>query len=211
MILEVNNTFDERRMYFLGRAHDSNEIAGQEDIEESSPRFTFLWKKDFHVSPFNDRDGSYSVSAVDVRSGIVDVTIVLRNDTEKAKIIARDFSTESGLKTAADSSRSKSEVGEGIDPVTMSIFKQVKFLLSWSWVGFSTNPRILREARILWVKKLKVFYRPEPKLGTFGRSESPEEVVLEAAFVVAWRVRGSEVAACSIRRWAFLKFRRESS
>jgi hypothetical protein len=45
-----------------------------------------------------------------------------------------------------------------------------------------TNPRILREARILWIKKLQVYYRPEVLETSIGRHESYEEAQLEPCF-----------------------------
>ncbi|TKA63706.1 hypothetical protein B0A55_10384, partial [Friedmanniomyces simplex] len=73
MILEVNNTFDERRMYLL----KGGEVKGEE-MDDGSDRpfngagktskqlvFTDSWTKDFHVSPFNSRKGSYSLRATD--------------------------------------------------------------------------------------------------------------------------------------------------
>ncbi|KIV96914.1 hypothetical protein PV10_00727 [Exophiala mesophila] len=161
MILEVNNTFDERRMYFLPA-----------DPNPSKPRFTNAWAKDFHVSPFNDRDGSYSLSAIDPaghsprdQTTSIDNTITLSSADGKPKIVARIYSTRPGH-----------------DPVTMSRFRFASFILRWWWVGFMTNPRILREARILWVKKLKVFYRPEVLQTSIGRTETQEETTLEPFF-----------------------------
>lgn len=68
MIAEVNNTFDERRIYILQERetreplHRISDMAAAaasevEDIEQGWFRHT--WSKDFHVSPFNSRKGSY--------------------------------------------------------------------------------------------------------------------------------------------------------
>jgi DUF1365 family protein len=54
-ILEVNNTFDERHSYFLRPEASSAEI----------PKFSKSWPKDFYVSVFNSRAGSYSLSTND--------------------------------------------------------------------------------------------------------------------------------------------------
>ncbi|KAJ9611740.1 hypothetical protein H2200_004924 [Cladophialophora chaetospira] len=160
MILEVNNTFDERRMYFLQRNMD--------DPNPSIVRFHSAWKKDFHVSPFNDRDGSYSLTAIDPlsdSSSQVDNTIVLSSPDGKPKLVARIYSTKAG-----------------IDTRRMSALEIYWFLARWWWVGFITNSRILREARILWVKKLQLFYRPEVLRSSIGRTETPEETTLEPYF-----------------------------
>lgn len=161
VILEVNNTFDERRMYFLPR--------GLEQLSLASTKFQNTWEKDFHVSPFNDRDGRYSLTAVNPGEEAVnhniDNTIVLSSEEGKPKIVARVFSTK-----------------PGIDACSMSTLQTYLFLVRWSWVGFLTNPRILREARILWVKKVQVFYRPEVLPSSIGRTETPEETKLEVFF-----------------------------
>lgn len=165
MILEVNNTFDERRMYFMERRSDS------EDSESLGVKFAQEWPKDFHVSPFNDRGGAYSVQSTDpFASPIdgmnnVDNNIVLKSEDGKPKVIARVFSTDSA-----------------IDARSMTIWDTIVFVLRWWWVGFMTNPRILKEARTLWAKKLQVYYRPEVLSSSIGRNETPDEVKLEAFF-----------------------------
>lgn len=161
MILEVNNTFDERRMYLL-----------QPSSSTKGDRFGQKWQKDFHVSPFNDRLGDYSLLACDpfeseAVSPAIDNTITLLSTSPdaKAKIVARVYSTSSSL-----------------HPENMSTLQTTLFMAGWCWIGFLTNPRILREARILWVKKMKVFYRPEVNIGSIGRQETAEEITLEGVF-----------------------------
>ena len=70
MILEVNNTFGERRMYFMQDIDDDEdaiEDGSKEAVKEGrgKKRFRSKWNKDFHVSPFNDREGVYSLTAID--------------------------------------------------------------------------------------------------------------------------------------------------
>ncbi|KAK5294330.1 hypothetical protein LTR99_009728 [Exophiala xenobiotica] len=162
MILEVNNTFDERRIYFLRRKPQG------EDLQSS--KFKNDWEKDFHVSPFNDREGLYSLAAIDPfeQPGTptnIDNTIVLSAPDGKPKIVARVFSTQ-----------------PGIDPSKMTTLQCLSFVARWWWVGLMTNPRILREARVLWVKKLQLFYRPEVFQSSIGRTETAEEAKLESFF-----------------------------
>lgn len=175
MILEVNNTFDERRMYFLPRQYIEN--------AQISTRFAQQWGKDFHVSPFNDRQGSYSLSAVDPfeSQGQIDNNIVLNAEDGKPKVIARVYSTKPGL-----------------NPATMSVFDTISFLARWWWVGFMTNPRILREARVLWIKGLQVFYRPEVMATSIGRSPSTEETAIEPVFD-SWLKRLSNLSNTTIK------------
>ena len=161
MIFEVNNTFDERRTYFIQR----NEVDGS----ASSAKFRKKWDKNFHVSAFNGRDGHYSLSATDLfKAGSdsnIDTTIVLSRADNKPKLIARIFSRK-----------------PGVGPRHMATLQTYWFLARRWRVGFMTNPRILREARILWAKNLQVFCRPEVLRGSIGRIETREQTKLEPFF-----------------------------
>jgi DUF1365 family protein len=177
MILEVNNTFDERRIYFLPSKPQGEDLA--------SSKFKNDWEKDFHVSPFNDREGSYSLAAIDPfeQPGTptnIDNTIVMSAPDGKPKIVARVFSTQ-----------------PGIDPSKMTAIQCLSFVARWWWVGLMTNPRILREARVLWVKKLQLFYRPEVLQSSIGRTETAEEAKLES-FFHGFLHRIADVSGCSI-------------
>jgi DUF1365 family protein len=166
MIVEVNNTFDERRMYFMERTAD-----GAPASKEAMRHFHHSWEKDFHVSPFNSRNGSYSIQATDPYANAnagnvnIDCNIVLKTVDQKAKVVARVFSTD-----------------PVIDAKSMTRWQTLAFVFRWWWVGLMTNPRILREARILWIKKLQVYYRPEVIKTSIGRQESREEAQLEPCF-----------------------------
>jgi DUF1365 family protein len=195
MILEVNNTFDERRMYFLKPASPSegsvdppeeNETklkdqslqsdeseAGSISGPPSKPtRFTQSWAKDFHVSPFNSRKGSYSLVAYDplfpfmTGHGHVDNTITLKSSKAHAKLVARIFSA-----------------GNALNPETMTVSEKAAFLASWWWVGFVTFPRIVREAgKLFFRRKLHVWFRPEPLKDSMGRHADKTEQILESSF-----------------------------
>ena len=178
MILEVNNTFDERRLYFL---KNSNEEIGPPQADEltknselslkplnslkSPAKFTNTWRKDFHVSPFNSRKGSYRLTAHDpfatnlTKPGFINNTITLRSSKAHAKLVARIFSTE-----------------PSIDPSVMSSWQKIGFIASWWWVGFLTFPRIVREAgKLFFRRKLHVWYRPEVLRESIGRKETERE------------------------------------
>ncbi|KAK5168066.1 uncharacterized protein LTR77_006634 [Saxophila tyrrhenica] len=166
MILEVNNTFDERRVYLLKPDREGACDAGQ-------TVFTETFDKDFHVSPFNSRKGSYSLRAIDPLAAFertgrysFDNTIVLRSSKESAKIVARVYSE-----------------GTPQDATTISRFELFRFIASWWWVGFVTFPRIVWQARTLFFqKKLHVWYRPEVTDTSVGRTYTTDEVVLEEYF-----------------------------
>lgn len=181
MILEVNNTFGERRMYLLrpdDAKHDSGvDIAApaQSDPEDTTKKLVFAetWEKDFHVSPFNSRKGSYSLRATDPLAAYeetghinIDSTIVLRSSKDSAKIVARVMSE-----------------GDPRDASTMSTVDKVKFILAWCWVGFATLPRIVWEAaKLSFKRKLHVWYRPEVTEQSVSRTYNDDEKTLEAFF-----------------------------
>jgi DUF1365 family protein len=167
MILEVNNTFDERRMYFLERRDvPDKQASAEKDI------LTHSWPKDFHVSPFNDREGNYSLKARDpfapnmCGDGYIDNTITLSSPDGRPKVVARVFSTQRPILASK-----------------VNRIQALRFVSSWWWVGFMTNVRILSEARKLWMKSLRVFYRPEVMNTSIGRRATVEENVLAENFL----------------------------
>lgn len=166
MILEVNNTFDERRPYLLVR-----DSASQDEHSAPGPiaSFSQTWLKDFHVSPFNDRQGFYSLKAADPfaakSTANIDNNITLSSADGKPKLVARVFSSS-----------------EPVHPNFLSSIDTLRFLCAWWWVGLTTDLRILREARKLWVKGLQVFYRPEVLVSTIGRRAAAEEEIIEQVF-----------------------------
>ena len=174
MILEVNNTFDERRMYLLQSDGTATYDAdGNVTKTSTTLMFTNTWAKDFHVSPFNDRAGSYSLKAVDPLAALeesgqirIDNTIVLRTTDAKPKIVARVYST-----------------GAPIEPEKVQPGEWARFIFSWWWVGLATLPRIIWEARKLFFnRKLPVWYRPEVTDTSIGRPYSDDEWELEDVF-----------------------------
>ena len=196
MILEVNNTFDERRMYFLKNTDDRSrnkdpvspndesdggcdspeEPASAEGYRPNQPsaRFANKWAKDFHVSPFNSRKGSYSLSAFDPffpemsGSGPVNNTITLSSSKNHVKLVARIFSTQ-----------------DSIDPSSLRGWERFRFVAAWWWVGFVTFPRIVREAgKLFFRRKLHVWYRPEVLKDSIGRRETADERYLSSREIV---------------------------
>lgn len=180
MILEVNNTFGERRMYLLDgssppsppRTPGSQDPSILEDDtkpaaeEPMKPRFTDIWMKDFHVSPFNSRKGSYALKSLNPFPHVfhddptIDNTITLKSSKDHAKLVARLHST-----------------GKAIDPTNMGAWGTIYFVLSWWWVGLVTFPRIIREAfKIFFQRKLHVWFRPEVLPSSIGRAPSTSEM-----------------------------------
>ncbi|EPE04995.1 cyclopropane-fatty-acyl-phospholipid synthase [Ophiostoma piceae UAMH 11346] len=174
MILEVNNTFGERRMYFLSREESGSEA------KDSPQLFKQKWPKDLHVSPFNSRKGSYELLANDPLApsmqgtGPLSAKIVLRSSSDHSKIVAC---------LASERRPADSTSPHAFDPEAMSLWQRIRFLAGWWWVGFATFPRIVRQAGILFFsKKLHVWFRPEPLEKSMGRLADETEQKLEVVF-----------------------------
>ncbi|OJD34803.1 dna-binding wrky domain-containing protein [Diplodia corticola] len=176
MILEVNNTFGERRMYLLkGSSHDVGDLCdenGTTGHAKQATKFTDAWVKDFHVSPFNSRKGSYSLTAVDPFNTVqgvsprIDNNIVLRSSKQHPKLVARVFSD-----------------GAPQDPNRLSIRQALYFIGNWWWVGLVTFPRIVKEAyKLYFWRSLEVFFRPEVVPTSIGRDSTTIERHLESFF-----------------------------
>ncbi|KAM0714793.1 hypothetical protein Q7P37_009257 [Cladosporium fusiforme] len=173
MILEVNNTFDERRIYLLRPGNIEEDLVPEDDTKSNALYFKETWQKDFHVSPFNSRKGTYSLRAIDPVAAFeefgyvkVDNNIVLRSDKDHPKLVARVFSTEPP--TSA---------------ITVDKLQMFRFVMSWWWVGFVTFPRIVTQAsKLFFKKKLHVWFRPEVAATGIGRTYTDEERILESYF-----------------------------
>lgn len=172
IVLDVNNTFDERRTYLVLRDFSGLDKMALEGNGTPESRMKASWPKDFHVSPFNSRKGTYSLLASDpLGPGMegfrgLDVTIVLKTSAGHAKFFARLFSE-----------------GAVVDPSKMTATQTLKFILDWCWVGFATFPRIVTQAAVLFFKrKLHVWYCPVPLKETQGRHADRVERNLELVF-----------------------------
>jgi DUF1365 family protein len=157
MILEVNNTFDERRLYLV-----------KPDVSqaENGSRLGSRWKKDFHVSPFNSRKGEYTFSSLNpYRDGKlhtpgIDNTIILRSSKDHVKLVARLISEDAP-----------------INPQNLGFFTLVAFLAQWCWLGLFTFPRIVKEAFLLYFwRRLNVWHRPEVSPQSIGRTPTKSEM-----------------------------------
>ncbi|KAI4253625.1 MAG: hypothetical protein LQ352_003584 [Teloschistes flavicans] len=196
MILEVNNTFDERRMYLLnGSSASPGESKDCVEEDTSSRTFRNTWTKDFHVSPFNSRKGSYTMTAHDPFSprlsnqlGTIDNNITLKSSKAHAKLVARISSTQ-----------------PGIDPTTLTYSARLRFIAAWWWVGFMTFPRIVKEAgKLFFRRKLHVWYRPEVLKESIGRQATMDEIIIERSFRPYLRAliessSTSDSSACRLR------------
>ncbi|KUJ16097.1 uncharacterized protein LY89DRAFT_648248 [Mollisia scopiformis] len=171
LVLEVNNTSDERHTYFL-EPSSAKLVSRGADIPDSI-RYSGSLNKDFYVSTFNDRAGKYSVAAYDPLfpfmsgAGPVNTTITLSSANSRAMLIARVYSA-----------------GQALDPSSMSVWAKTKFLASWWWVGYLTFfPRTVYEAfRLLFRRGVPWVSRPEPRKNTLSRHADPTEIHIEKHF-----------------------------
>ncbi|PBP15482.1 hypothetical protein BUE80_DR013778 [Diplocarpon rosae] len=170
LILEVSNTFDEKRIYFLEAASEAS--PAKADETPMPPRYTGTWPKDFYVSTFNSRNGSYSLSASDPlfpamsQAGPISTTITLSNSSSIPKLVGRLYSTEMAL-----------------DPTTLGVWEKTRFIARWWWVGLATFPRTVKEAlRLLLGKGMPWVFRPEPRKETMSRRADPTELLIEQYF-----------------------------
>ncbi|CZR69496.1 uncharacterized protein PAC_19396 [Phialocephala subalpina] len=171
LVLEVNNTSDERHVYFL--EPNTQTLPPKEGQDLEFKRYTGSWSKDFYVSTFSDRAGKYSAAVYDPlfpfmsRSGSINCTITLSSADQRPMLIARVYSA-----------------GQALDPSSMSIWAKIKFLASWWWVGFMTFfPRTVYQAFILFFRKGMAWVsRPEPRKETTPRHAHPAEVFIDQKF-----------------------------
>jgi DUF1365 family protein len=116
VIAEVNNTFSERRMYLF-----SNSMRQEQQQQRGSSvrvtEFKQTHEKDFHVSPFSSRNGSYALSTTDpAKDGRLSITITLRSSKGLTKLVARWWSDILPY-----------------DPIQCSILESFWLLTAWGW------------------------------------------------------------------------------
>ncbi|KAI0270508.1 hypothetical protein BC834DRAFT_967286 [Gloeopeniophorella convolvens] len=136
-VLEVHNTFGERHLYIL-------EVGTNEETPDIGFDHQWSFPRTFHVSPFNDRLGTYTVSlrAPSFTAPFPHVRVHLHTPTGAPKLTA--------------SLRGRSAAPLRTRTVLTALAKHPFILLS-------TLPRILRHAMALhYRRRLPVFRRPEP-------------------------------------------------
>ncbi|RAK94786.1 uncharacterized protein BO80DRAFT_370322 [Aspergillus ibericus CBS 121593] len=178
VILEVNNNFGERHMYLLRASLGMSDGASNADPVDPpgsrSNHFTSFWPKDFHVSPFNPREGmAYTLTTADpLLAGAegnkqsIDSRIVLVASDRRVQLIATIRAT-----------------GPAIRLATLSTSQRCQLILSWGWVGALTEPRIYFQAAKLHLqRRLRVWSLPAPLEKTISRRASQIERSLEPFF-----------------------------
>jgi DUF1365 family protein len=133
-VLEVHNTFGEAHIYVVRHSEKTKTISRR-----------------FHVSPFNDRLGTYQFKTLSPENGI-SIELVLVTPENKPKLVAT-------LK-----SQNSSSVNDTMNVLILCV--------QCGWWIFLSFPRILYEAwKLYYQKGLPVYLRPEPfhEKGTIGR------------------------------------------
>lgn len=150
VILEVNNTFGEKHIYVLRDFDEQSNIRKGYTSAHTFPRR-------FHVSPFNDRSGSYQLQCLDPMEdekwNKLDMHLTLLEPDGTKKLTAQVNSTKPPIPTH-------------------ETLKVLWALLVYGSAVFLTVPRILYQAYIIhYSKKLAVYIRPEPHedLSAIGR------------------------------------------
>ncbi|KAL6921980.1 hypothetical protein FSST1_006006 [Fusarium sambucinum] len=176
IIAEMHNIFGERHSYFAApnfEAEAKHIQDGNLDNQELKPaQVNAMVQKEFHISPFNSRKGSYSILASDPLGPEMcgfrglDITINLFSSKGYKKLVAKLVSEN-----------------WAIDPREMSVTQKVGFILNWFGSAVATFPRFIKESAVLLFRhNLHVWYRPEPRKNSMGRSSSDVEKVLERVF-----------------------------
>ncbi|KAG5735115.1 hypothetical protein E4T56_gene20449 [Termitomyces sp. T112] len=157
VVLEVHNTFGETHVYIL-------EVGQNEDPEGSRPRgYDYQWtlNREFHVSPFNDRSGFYTISVK--RPSHPPMLSHRHNDIPRPAVrihlhtssITDNLAIPGPLKLTAL-----------LQPTASYPLTAPNLLLTLSRTPFTlflSLPRILAQAWTLHYRKsLDVFIRPEP-------------------------------------------------
>ncbi|KAL1921578.1 uncharacterized protein VTP21DRAFT_11294 [Calcarisporiella thermophila] len=148
IVLEVNNTFGEKHIYVLDpRQQIQKHRAGYQ--------YAFKFARKFHVSPFNDRTGSYACYVSDPA----------HPDGFNLRLVVHEEQTTLAPHSGAPLSENKKFMAQvrahEVLPLTSNAV--LKLLMRYPVDIFLTFPRILREAAILAYRKhLPVYPRPEP-------------------------------------------------
>lgn len=106
---EVNNTFAERRIYLFQASARGN-------------LFKQVLSKDFHVSPFSSRRGSYVLKVTDpAASNDINITVTLESSKGHAKLVAQWWSSD-----------------VAVNPQQLSLMQSGHLLMGWGWAILMT-------------------------------------------------------------------------
>ncbi|KDQ55895.1 hypothetical protein JAAARDRAFT_208159 [Jaapia argillacea MUCL 33604] len=186
-ILEVHNTFGERHVYVL-------EVGKGEDVPCTGFDHTWTFPRAFHVSPFNDRNGFYTVSITRPSHPPHHRTPPTSNPIPKVRVqYFLPLSPEQQRRLPI--SKGPLLLSASLTPHTskpLTTTALLGTLARYPLVLVLTLPRILWQAGILhYGKGLRVWARPEPKGVWALNSELKGSKAIE-------RGKGSEVGSFGV-------------
>ncbi|KAL0952480.1 hypothetical protein HGRIS_006744 [Hohenbuehelia grisea] len=154
-VLEIHNTFGESHVHVLQ--------PGENEDRHASPGYDCQWtiRREFHVSPFNDRSGFYRI-AIKLPS------FPPTSDATPCAVASPLPAVRVQLFTASPASQEPGELKlVAILRATSSVPLTARSLLEGlAWAPFAlllSMPRIVYHAWILhYIKRLDVYIRPEP-------------------------------------------------
>lgn len=196
VVLEVNNTFGEKHIYVL-RQDLAAPAATTGDRVRSGYSTAQTFPRKFHVSPFNDRSGSYQLQCLDPftsssssggAAGAVDMHLTVLEEDGTKKLTAQVNSTRPPI------------------PTRQTLTCTLALLRHGAGV-FLTMPRILLQAyKLHYGKRLAVYLRPEPfeALNAVARQGASKTDLYFMALVVAYLTKNREWIPCKRVRFVLL-------
>ncbi|OJJ96028.1 hypothetical protein ASPACDRAFT_1907093, partial [Aspergillus aculeatus ATCC 16872] len=185
MIMEINNSYDEKRNYFFRVERGENPIpATEKGNETDNPRFldsastirttsshpksTYYkgtWQKFIFASPFEKVDGAIANRFMDLAHGAAwkpNATLLNTNTLSpegKVKMVTRITCC-----------------GAPLDPAQMGFTDLARIALRWTLPGVLTTPYIVLEAlRIRWKGLMKMMDKTPVRSGSIGRHPTRAE------------------------------------
>lgn len=181
MVLDVNNSFGERKVVFfrldggdvMNEAQNSSEISdarGPLDVRFASScskhkMYKAKWDKDCFMSPFEKVEGYHTTACSDPcntqsgTKGPLHTNSTLYAPDGRPKIISRVYSW-----------------GDPLNPLSASPWRLIRFICGWGYIGALSKPRILYEAlRIRFRGNLTYHKKPEVRGINVPREETSIE------------------------------------
>ncbi|PYI36118.1 hypothetical protein BP00DRAFT_432532 [Aspergillus indologenus CBS 114.80] len=191
MIMEINNSYDEKRNYFFRVERGENPIPATENgnttekqflddactnrSASSQPKSTYYkgtWQKFIFASPFEKVDGAIANRFMDLAHGAPwkpNATLLNTNTLSpqgKVKMVTRITCC-----------------GTPLDPAQMGFSDPAQIVLRWTLPGVLTTPYIVLEAlRIRWKGLMKMMEKTPVRSGSIGRHPTRAERQLEPFF-----------------------------
>lgn len=186
VVFEVNNSFGERRVYFvsgdeprkkLGHSTPAPELGDDSDTQQDPNLRYKFWEsvsKDFHVSAFSSLSSRERPCSVETNDPLgpglegfspLDVTATISSSKGHPKDVIKLFS-----------------LGDPLDPAKMTALERLRLILGLGWEGLLAVPQIVREAGALWLHGFQVWLGHESLRGTINRRATTSETFLEGVF-----------------------------